>query len=245
MRARLHSMRSLPGLATFRFLVLTLAALGALAGPARAQDRQRELVPELNAYVKLSDRTRLFLLGDVTKNTTAGTSEGEVGAHLDFTLKPIFRPELHGADWERNRYLWVRVGLVQLSTPDKRSSGPTESRGILELTGRIPLPQEVWLVQRARVDLRDVGGEFSKRYRYRLGVEREVMIGGVVTVPYAQAEVFYDTRFDTWNRQLYQAGVEVELSRRWRIEPYLARQNDSRSASGNVDRAGLALKYYY
>jgi hypothetical protein len=30
----------------------------------------------------------------------------------------------------------------------------------------------------------------------RLGIEREITIGGVAVVPYAQAEVFYDTRFD-------------------------------------------------
>jgi len=66
-----------------------------------------------------------------------------------------------------------------------------------------------------------------------------------VTVPYAQAEVFYDTRYDIWNRQLYQLGAEIELSKHWRVEPYLARQNDSRSSSGNVDRMGLVLKYYH
>jgi len=232
-------------LRSYRLLVLTLLAFAAMAGPVRADDRQREFVPELNAYANLSDRTRLFLLGDVTRNTTADTSEGEVGAHLDYTLKPIFRPELHDADWERNRYLWTRVGYLQLSTPDKRSSGPTERRGIIELTGRIPLPQEVWLVQRARVDLRDIGGEFSQRYRYRLGIEREITVSGAVMVPYAQAEIYYDTRFDSWNRHLYQVGAEIELAKRWRVEPYIARQNDSRSASGNVDRAGLVLKYYH
>jgi len=66
-----------------------------------------------------------------------------------------------------------------------------------------------------------------------------------VMVPYVQAETFYDTRFDTFNRQLYQAGVEIELNKHWRIEPYIARQNDSRSASGNVNRFGLVLKSYF
>jgi hypothetical protein len=224
------------------FLLLLGCAL--LSAPARGEERQSEFVPEFDAYASLSDRTRLFLLGDVTRNTTAGASEGELGVHLDFTLKPYFRPELHDANWERHRYLWTRVGYLQLGTPDKARTGPTERRGILELTGRIPLPQEVWLVQRGRVDLRDLGGEFSKRYRYRLGIEREVKMGGVVTVPYAQAEFFYDTRYDSWNRQLYQAGAEIELSKQWRVEPYLAVQNDNRSTSGNVNRLGLVLKYY-
>ena len=70
-------------------------------------------------------------------------------------------------------------------------------------------------------------------------------MSGVVVVPYAQAEIFYDTRYDSWNRHLYQAGVEIEFAKHWRIEPYLARQNDSASSSGNVARVGLVLKYYH
>ena len=143
-----------------RPLVSALVACAVLTAQARAEDRQREFVPEVNAFVKLSDQTRLFLLADVTRNLAANTAEAEYGAHLDVTFKPIFRPELHAANWERNRYLWTRIGYVQLGSPDKGSSGPTERRGIVELTGRMPLPQEVWLVPRARVDLRDLGGEF-------------------------------------------------------------------------------------
>ena len=109
----------------------------------------------------------------------------------------------------------------------------------------MPLPQQLWLVNRVHVDLRVIDSEFSQRCRLRMGIEREFTVDGVVMVPYAQAETFYDTRYDTWNRQLYQAGVEVELSKAWRVETYLARQNDSRSASANADIFGLVLKYYH
>ena len=54
-------------------------------------------------------------------------------------------------------------------------------------------------------------------------------MGGVTLVPYAQAEVFYDSRFGAWNRQLYKAGVEEE---------------DQRSSTAHVDRVGLVLKTY-
>jgi hypothetical protein len=67
-------------------------------------------------------------------------------------------------------------------------------------------------------------------------------VGGVTLVPYAQAEVFYDTRFGAWNRQLYQAGVELEITKHWRIEPYYAREEDQRSSTAHVDRVGLVLK---
>jgi hypothetical protein len=95
------------------------------------------------------------------------------------------------------------------------------------------------------LDLRDIQGESSQRYRLRVGIEREFTANGVVFVPYAQAEAFYDTRYDSWNRQLYQFGAEVELTKQWRIEPYYARQNDTRPSDSHVNRVGLILKYYH
>ncbi len=224
---------------------LTLLIVVMPAGSARSGDHVREFVPEVNAFVKLSDQTRLFLQGDVTQNLTTNQTQGELGAHLDFTLKPVLRPRLRDADWVRDRYLWARVGYAVLSSPDKQGKGPEESRGILELTGRVPLPNDVWLVNRGRVDLRDIQGHSSQRYRLRFGIEREFSVGGVVIVPYGQAEVSYDTRYDVWNRQLYQFGAEVELAKQWRVEPYYARQHDSRSTVERVDRLGFVIKYYH
>jgi hypothetical protein len=224
--------------------LLTLAVLATLLTPARADDHHLELVPELNVFIKLNQQIRLFLLGDVTQGLSPSTTDGELGAHLDFTLKPILRRELRHGDWERSRYLWVRAGYVVSGDLDGRDDEITQMM-LIEMTGRFELPWEVWLVNRARVDFRDTDGESSQRYRLRVGIEREFTVCRVVMVPYLQAETFYDTRFDTFNRQLYQAGVEIELNKHWRIEPYVARQNDSRSASGNVNRFGLVLKSYF
>jgi hypothetical protein len=224
--------------------MLVASAFPAPIAPVRAEDRGRELVPEVNAFIKLSDRSRLYLLGSVTRELRDSVTDGEIGAHLDLTLKPILRPELREANWERERYLWMRVGYVRSGSIDGRNDGFSQHLGLIEATARVALPGEVWLANRVRMDLRDVDGNSSKRYRYRLAIEREFTAGGVVLVPYAQAETFYDTRFDAWNRQLYQAGVEIELSKQWRLEPYLARQNDKRSPSANLDRVGLVLKYY-
>jgi len=228
-----------------RLIAAALWAWTALLAPARADDSLQQIVPEFNDYTKLSDRSRLYLLADVTKTKSENSTDGELGAHLDLTLIPLLRPALREADWERERYLWTRFGYVVLGPAGSGAAGITERRGIAELTGRLLLPQQVWLVNRVRVDLRDIDGEFSQRYRLRMGVEREFTVDGVVMVPYAQAETLYDTRYLTWNRQLYQAGVEVELSKAWRVESYLARQNDSHSASGNVDIFGLVFKHYH
>ena len=66
---------------------------------------------------------------------------------------------------------------------------------------------------------------------------------GRALVPYAHVEASYDTRFDTWNRQRYQIGVEIEINQRWRIEPYIAHLDDNRSVSAHINALGLTVKY--
>jgi hypothetical protein len=228
-----------------RFILLVVFAFAALLGPARAEDHHSEFAPEVNVFIKLSDQIRLYLLGDITQGLSSNFTDGEVGANLDVTLKPILRRDLRDSNWERNRYLWARVGYLMSADIDGREDGSNEHTFLLEATARLELPWELWLVNRGRVDFRNVDGASSERYRFRAGIEREFTVFGLVMVPYVQAEIFYDTRFDVLNRQLYQTGVEIELTKRWRIEPYVARQNDSRSASGNVNRSGLVVKFYY
>lgn len=230
---------------------LTVAAA---AGPARAEaeseggapNRSREVVPEFNGYLKLSDQSRLFLLADVSRVNPEEVSNGELGVHFDYTLQPILRTELRDADWQRNRYLWVRVGYRRLGSIDGRSPASTENRLLFEATARAELPQQVWITNRLRLDLRDVNGASSKRYRYRVGAEKEfTSAAGTAFVPYAQAEWFYDTRFDAWSRQRYQVGLEIELNKSWRIEPYYAYDKDKFPTAEGLNRLGLVLKYYH
>jgi hypothetical protein len=95
-------------------------------------------------------------------------------------------------------------------------AGETRTVLLPELNAYVPLPWEIWLVNRGRLDLRDVDGEFSVRFRYRLGLEREITVRDRTVIPYAQAEVFYDTHYGARSRERYQVGVEIELSERWR-----------------------------
>ena len=106
------------------------------------------------------------------------------------------------------------------------------------------LPEQVWLVNRARYELRDIDGVVSQCYRLRAGIEREFTPYGVPLLPYAQAETLYDTRTASWNRQIYQAGVEVEINTSWRYEVYVSRQVDRVSSSANIATLGLVLKRY-
>ena len=126
-------------------LVLLLAP----ALPARAGDTRTVLLPEVDAYFSLTETTRLFLRGSLNNDLSRDTTTGALGAHLDLTLMPILRTQLRHGDWEREKYLWVRVGYQLSGSLDDPDHGPTENRGILEATARAPLPWNLWLINRA------------------------------------------------------------------------------------------------
>ena len=231
--------------------VAVLAALTILlaAAPAHA-DSRNEFWPGLNAYVKLDSRWRVYLLNSYTFSRGSDQASAEqpyrdvtLGAHVDYTLEPIAK-RLTKGDWERERYVWARVGYRYISTFGDVSDPDLERRILAEMTWRIAMPNAYWVVNRAHVDFRDVSGVNSQRYRYRLTLERETAMFGVKSTPWASAEFYYDTRYDDWTRQRYQAGIEFPISKSWRIEPYVSAQHDSRSSLERVNALGLDLKYY-
>jgi hypothetical protein len=202
-------------------------------------------VPELDAYIKLSDQARMFLLADVSRLSPEDVTNGEIGIHFDYSVSPILRSELRDANWARDRYLWFRIGYRRIASIDGRADGTHENRLLLQGTGRFRLPQDVWLGNRVGLDFREVNDKRSNRFRYRIGVEKEfATAAGTPFVPYAQMEWFYDTRFSAWTRQRLEMGVEVELDKTWRIEPYYAYDQNLKPSRTSVNRLGLVLKYY-
>ena len=239
--------RLLTMLANQRLLLLALCACAALASPARADDRQSEFVPELDAYWNFSDRFRLFVAASTTQSLSEGVTDGDLGAYLDIlSIKTIFPDQLLDLDWAHNRYVWARVGYAFGGIHEGLDlrNGFNETRFVAEMSGRYPISSRFWVTTRARLDLRTLSGERSNRYRFRMGVETEYRVLGSRVLPYAHAEILYDTRFDAWNRQIYQVGVEIELTQWLRIEPSYAFQVDTSMEPRHVDRVGLALKYY-
>jgi hypothetical protein len=203
---------------------------------APAADTNTEFVPEMWAYLDLSDRARLFFLASLNDNVTQSAQDETVGVHFDIALKPLLRRRLRVADWARNKYLWVRVGYR------RNFGGSTRETGVLEANSRFPLPLALWAVSRLRTDLRNETGGFSVRPRYRLDVEREVPLGRLTATPYVRAEVLYDSRPSTWDWR-YQAGAEIALTRHWRVEPYFARRQNQHSA--DLNRFGFIVKTFW
>lgn len=230
-------------------LLVALCACIAPGATAAAGDPW-ELWPEGQLFVGLNPGTRLFLNAAYAKGKESDETSLDAAVYLDVSLLPIGprrRQAVRDEDWQRNRYFWARVGYDRISknTGPEGSPAVAENRGILSLWGKVPLPGQVWLENRARADLRWTGGDYSTRWRLRLEATREVFVLDHAVVPYLNVEWFYDTRYDGWARTLYQAGTEVTLNKHLRFELNLSQQTDSLPETSRLNAFGVVIKAYY
>jgi hypothetical protein len=226
-------------------LLVSLCVCQALAGVAHAAD-STEFWPELSGFVALSPRTRIFLNAAYAEAKESDDKSLDLAAYLDISLKPILRKHLLAEDWQRSRYLWARIGYDRVfEATDGEGAEVAENRGIIAFYAKAPLPAEVWLEARVRSDLRWIGDDYSTRYRFRVEATREFTVLDHTVVPYFNVEWFYDTRYDGWARTLYQLGPEVTLTRHFRFEIYLARQEDRLPSASSTNAFGVVAKWYY
>jgi Protein of unknown function (DUF2490) len=208
-------------------------------------ETKQEFWPEVNVYVGLNAKWRLFFLANTSRSRdTQSGYEGQVGAHVDYFV---------------NDRLSLRAGYrygfsLAADAPHK------EHRVLFEQTVRAPLPGRVLLSDRNREELRVVNGDVSARYRNRATLEREFAVRRYKFTPYAAGEVFYDTRFNVFNRNRLTAGVQLPLGKglspfhehqallprkSLSLDLYFARQNDSRSTPHHVNAVGAVLIYTF
>ncbi|MDH5175655.1 MAG: DUF2490 domain-containing protein [Gammaproteobacteria bacterium] len=232
-------------------LVLAMACAGfAAATPVIAADTT-ELWPEISGFWQLNDRSRIYVDAAYALGKESDIKSLDAAAYWDVSLKPIARiarlgKDLPTEDWQRNKYLWARIGYVRVfEATDESGAEVVEDRGVIALYGRIPLPATFWLETRARADFRWIGEDYSNRYRFRLDLSREFNIHDHAVVPYGNVEWFYDTRYDDWARTLATLGAEVTLTDHFRYELYLAHQADRLPQKKDLDALGVVFKWYF
>lgn len=234
-----------------RTLLVSALALLTWGAPAHGATLN-ELWPELNLFQGLDTRSRIVLIAAATHDRQAAPEgrapsfeDAQFSVNFDYTLAPRIRTDVPETEWSKNRYLWARIGY-QYGTNFGFGDAAFRSRmGLAALNARFPLGGEIWLNNRLRVDLRDADGQTSQRYRVRTGLDVTSTVVGYPSTLWVDAEAMYDTRFDTLNRALFRAGVELALDSAWRLEPYLALQVDRlRTETARVAALGLTLKYY-
>jgi hypothetical protein len=227
-----------------RLLATALFALPAFIGTAHAADRW-ESWPEISAFVNLHPQARLYLDAAYAQDVGANSQTLDAAAYVDISLMPILRPHLLQEDWARSRYLWARIGYDHVFQGERWVPTPAEDRCILSLYGKGPLPAAVWFELRSRADLRWIEGDYSTRYRLRGEFTREFAPFGRPLMPYLNVEWFWDTRYSGVSRLLFMGGTEVTVSRNFRFELYLARQEDRLPSEVSVNALGLVAKWYF
>jgi hypothetical protein len=223
-------------------LVGAISMMLLVSPPAEAQTYQ--VWPEISTYVKLNSDVRLYFIASTTRENRKGSS-AEIGPNIDFYLKPLVRQEkitIFQLDKSKSRPLLLRLGYRYLPSTD----GPSEHRGVLEATGRLPLMSGFLVSDRNRADLRFIDGEFSWRYRNRLTVERTVSILSYHFSPYVRGEVYFDSNYEKWSRTSESLGAAFPIRQHTEIEIYYEHQNDTgKPPNRQVNALGVALNLYF
>jgi|SRR6266496_669148 len=229
-------------------LFLFLAVIGTQIVRAQEPTTSNEFWPEIDVYINVKPKVRLYLLGTLSKAVEDGelfnaqAFEAQIGVHIDYIP---------------NKHVVLRTGYRFGTAVGSNNDPFKEHRLLTEQTLRKLLPGGVLLSDRNREDFRFINGDFSFRYRNRLKIEREVQLFKERTItPYVSGEIFYDTRFSVWNRNRLAVGVQQSLrrgpvlrmllpKRQVILDLYYMRQNDSRSSTQHVNALGAALAFYF
>ncbi|MCI0447078.1 DUF2490 domain-containing protein [bacterium] len=200
--------------------------------------------PEIQFYHKLNQPFRIRLLTGFTRSQPfGGGSDGFVEFDLDIWLKKIVKIK-EQIDDHKGKYLSMRMGYSYHFFLSDDGSSP-ENRGILELTGRLPLPKHFLLSDRHRVDLRWIGDDQTYRYRNKIKLETSFRIGRFEFNPYTHAEFYYDSRVDGWNRNEYCLGSEFPIRKHFVLEYYYTRQVNRGSGSSDVNGIGSVFQLHW
>jgi len=226
-----------------RVFFLALAAFG-LAPALRAQNQQ-QFWPEVDTYVTLTDRARLFFNDSLSSDQDTREVQGEFGVNFDYFVRPFLRPELRGDDPAKSKLLTLRVGYRYL--PTLLGDGPYENRMVVEGTSRFKLPYAILLTDRNRFDLRWVENKpYSWRYRNRLAFERNFSIRHYEFAPYVRGEIYYDSRYDKIAKNAFTVGSVFPINKRVETELYYEDQRDSSTTPNYHTRGiGLCLSLYF
>jgi hypothetical protein len=209
-----------------RLMGLMIAPL--LASAATAQSATTELWPELDVYWTPAQHQRTLLELSGSSEREAAKKEATIGLYQDYLSLP------RG---------YLRAGYR--FTFSTRDASYRESRIVTEATARVAGETSWRLVERTRAEFRWVNKEYSYRLRERLHLQHfSTSPSRWDPRPYATAEVYYDSRYNTIARIGGRVGVECRFWRASDVDIYLARQENSRGEPPRVNALGVTVKLY-
>jgi Protein of unknown function (DUF2490) len=229
-------------------LLIVFILIGAGVTFAQEPTTRQEFWPEIDVYIHIKPKVRLYFLGTTSKSVEDGelfnaqSFEGQYGVHVDYIPNP---------------HIILRTGYRYGTALGDNDDGFREHRILTEQTLKKLLPGDLLLSDSNREDFRFIKGVYSFRYRNRVQIEREFHVfKGYSMTPYVSGAIFYDNRYDVWNRNRYAAGVMTSLrpgplrkmllpKHQIILDLYYLHQNDSRSTPNHVDGFGAVLAFYF
>jgi hypothetical protein len=204
-----------------------------------------ELLPEIDAYYKITSPVRVWFQAKATREAGAPVT-AEFGPSLDFYIKsPLKLADItaFNLDDSKSRLLVISVGYRYLPTP----SNPPTNRFEPMFTLNYPVPRIRFLLSdRNRADLDWKSGNFTWRYRNRIQLERTLRVGSYHPSPYGSAEFFYESQYGKWSTTAIYAGCLFPLGRRFEFNPYYEHQNNTgTSPNQQLNQLGLMLNMFF
>ena len=207
---------------------------------AQENSERHEFWPEIEIFIPLQKDFRLLLFANSQKASETGDAlEAEFGGAVDYF-------------WRKR--LTFRTGYSHTSSKD--SAKPfSENRIFLEQTFHKPLARQFALSDRNREEFRWVSGDASMRFRNRLKLEKNIGIKGRSLVPYASGEIYYDTKYSTFNRYRVTTGAQfvfqkrdirvLNVRRQHVIDFYYLWQEDTRSETKHLRAIGITFEIHF
>jgi hypothetical protein len=221
------------------------------AAIAQNQDVVKEFWPEIDIWLRLSKDWRFSTFIPLSRNIETAYREGSLVLQVDYafgrTNRPIIRRMLDENRMMAMKSMLIRGGYLSARSLGDSGEAYSENMAFAEFHLRTPLKGHFLLSHRVRPESRWIGdeNEVSGRFRYRFMAEREILIKSVSLVPYVNAEVYYDTRFDTFNRLRLIGGTSVALSHRFALEGNFTYQYDSRSTVNELYALNMILHIFF
>ena len=244
----LGSMPSMEDLQSLRprrtcWLALLLLVLFCRTGSADDSSQEVQFLPEIDAYLKLNPNIRVSFQAKDTREGGDST-QAEIGPSMEFYLKPLVRlKEITAFDLDdaKARPLVLTAGYRYLAAPGK----PGTNRIPIAVTSRLPIKAKLLLTDRNRADLDWSDGSFTWRYRNMLSLERTVAISSYHLIPYASAEIYYESQYAKVSTTELYAGSLFPMGKHVQLKAYYEHQNNTgKHPNSQVHGLGLTLNIY-
>jgi hypothetical protein len=220
------------------FWGLTIAAT--VCPISSAQSAQQQFLPEIDVYRTFNPVVRVQGLVARTKDGDTFNS-ATAGSGIDFFVKPLSSTRRTNWDEANRKLLTIGVTYRYIHNVDKAS----ENRLQFDASPKYPLPKDMLLDDRNRLELRIISGGVTWRYRNRLTFQRTFQARRFRFTPYARFEAFYEINQGAWSELTYSFGGYIPIRERIELEPYYERQQLFGSKPSHVNAVGITLAFHF